>query len=54
MVTNSRDYKREYQSYQGTEEQKKNRAKCNAARRKLASEGKMSKGDGKEDRKSVV
>ena len=43
-----RNYKKEYENYQGTEEQKKNRAKRNAARRKAAKEGKVSKGDGKD------
>lgn len=41
-----RDYKREYEIYQGTEEQKKKRAMRNAARRKLMREGKVRKGDG--------
>ena len=41
-----RNYKREYELYQGTEEQKKNRAQRNAARRKLMREGKVKKGDG--------
>jgi hypothetical protein len=43
-----RDYKSEYKNYQGTEEQKKNRAKRNAARRKMERAGKVSKGDGKD------
>ena len=34
--------------YQGTEQQKKNRAQRNAARRKLMREGKVHKGDGKD------
>ena len=42
----SRNYDKEYQSYQGTEEQKKRRAIRNAARRKLESEGRVRKGDG--------
>lgn len=33
-----RDYKKEYANYQGTEEQKKNRAKRNTARRKYEAE----------------
>ncbi len=41
-----RDYRAEYDKYQGTDEQKKNRAKRNAARRQLAKEGRVSKGDG--------
>jgi hypothetical protein len=44
----ARNYKKEYQNYQGTEEQKKRRAKRNAARRKLEREGKVHKGDGKD------
>ena len=48
MATKKRDYKAEYAKYQGTEEQKKNRAKRNAARRKAKKEGKVSKGDGKD------
>lgn len=41
-----RDYRAEYDKYQGTDEQKKNRAKRNAARRQLAKDGRVSKGDG--------
>jgi 5-methylcytosine-specific restriction endonuclease McrA len=41
-----RDYKKEYQNYQGTEEQKKNRAVRNAARRDAMEAGKVQKGDG--------
>ena len=44
----ARDYKHEYETYQGTEEQKKNRAKRNAARREMEREGKVHKGDGKD------
>lgn len=43
-----RNYKKEYAAYQGTDEQKKNRAKRNAARSRLEKEGKVSKGDGKD------
>lgn len=43
-----RNYKREYETYQGTEQQKKNRAARNAARAKLAKAGKVHKGDGKD------
>lgn len=43
-----RDYRKEYDEYQGTEEQKKRRAQRNAARRKAMREGKVRKGDGKE------
>ena len=44
----ARDYKREYEIYQGTEQQKKNRAMRNAARRKMIKAGKAKKGDGKD------
>lgn len=55
MATTNRDYDREYDKYQGTEAQKKNRAKRNAARRKLMREGKVSKGDGKDvDHKTPI
>ena len=43
-----RNYKREYETYQGTEEQKKKRAMRNAARRKMMKAGKVHKGDGKD------
>ena len=42
----TRNYKREYAEYQGTEEQKKNRAQRNNVRRKALREGKVHKGDG--------
>lgn len=42
----ARDYKAEYEKYQGTPVQKKNRAKRNAARAKLMKAGKVKKGDG--------
>ena len=49
-----RDYAAEY-AYQGTEEQKKNRAKRNAARRELIREGVVKKGDGKDvDHKRAI
>ena len=44
----ARNYKAEYQNYQGTPEQKKNRAMRNKARRQLESEGTVHKGDGKD------
>jgi hypothetical protein len=47
-MTMTRDYKREYATYQGTEEQKKNRAQRNKMRRELLREGKVHKGDGKD------
>jgi hypothetical protein len=43
-----RRYDLEYANYQGTEEQKKNRAKRNNARRRLEREGRVHKGDGKD------
>lgn len=47
-VNKPRPYKKEYEQYQGTEEQKKNRATRNAARNKLMKNGRVSKGDGKD------
>lgn len=44
----ARDYKSEYKNYHSKPEQKKNRAKRNAARNKLEKEGRVSKGDGKD------
>lgn len=44
----SRNYDKEYANYQGTEEQKKNRAQRNKARRMLIKEGVAAKGDGKD------
>jgi hypothetical protein len=44
----ARDYKKEYKNYQGTEEQKKNRAKRNSARSEMEKKGKVHKGDGKD------
>ncbi len=48
MKNGKRDYKKEYATYQGTEEQKKNRAQRNGARRKLMAEGVVKKGDGRD------
>ncbi len=45
-VNKPRPYKKEYEQYQGTEEQKKNRAQRNKARRQAIREGKAAKGDG--------
>jgi len=47
-VTKNRDYRAEYDKYQGRPEQIKNRAARNAARAKLMKEGKVKKGDGKD------
>ena len=44
----ARNYKQEYENYQGTDEQKKNRAKRNAARREKMKNGAVHKGDGKD------
>lgn len=43
-----RNFRKEYDEYQGTEEQKRRRAQRNAARRKAMREGRVKKGDGKE------
>ena len=43
-----RNYRREYDSYHGSAEQKKNRAMRNAARRKMEKAGKVRKGDGRD------
>ena len=49
----SRDYKKEYREYHGTEEQKDRRAARGRARYKMEKKGKVSKGDGKDvDHKS--
>ncbi len=42
----ARDYRAEYDKFQGTPQQKKNRAMRNAARRKMMKAGKVRKGDG--------
>lgn len=44
----ARNYRTEYDRYQGSEEQKKNRAKRNAARREAMKNGRVSKGDGRD------
>jgi len=43
-----RDYKKEYQNYQGSDTQKKRRAKRNTARRQALAAGIVRKGDGKD------
>jgi 5-methylcytosine-specific restriction endonuclease McrA len=48
MPRNPRDYKKEYEAYDGTPEVKKKRAMRNKARRQLEAEGVVSKGDGKD------
>jgi len=44
----SRDYRKEYDRYQGKPDQLKARAKRNAARSKMAKAGRVHKGDGKD------
>lgn len=41
-----RNYRKEYDNYQGTEVQKEHRASRNKARRMMEAEGKAHKGDG--------
>jgi hypothetical protein len=48
MSNGKRDYKKQYEKYDGKESVKKDRAKRNGARRMLEEEGKVSKGDGKD------
>ena len=48
MPMKVRNYRREYETYQGSEQQKKNRAARNAARAKMMKAGKVHKGDGKD------
>ena len=43
-----RDYKKEYANYQGKPEQIRNRAKRNAAGKKMMDAGLVRKGDGKD------
>lgn len=44
----ARNYRKEYDNYHSKPEQKKRRAKRNAARRKMIKAGKACKGDGKD------
>src|SRR6478609_4331013 len=48
VTARKRDYRKEYDDYQGTTEQKKRRADRNRARRRAQREGRVHKGDGKE------
>jgi len=48
MAKKQRDFKKEYQEYHASPEQKKRRAQRNAARAEAMKEGKVRKGDGKE------
>lgn len=53
MLKNATTGRKEYANYQGKPDQIKKRASRNAARRKLAKQGKVKKGDGKDvDHKS--
>ena len=47
-MTKKRNYRKEYDRYQGSTKQKKRRASRNAARRKMIAAGKAKKGDGKD------
>lgn len=44
----ARNYRKEYDNYQGKPAQKKARARRNAARRKMEKAGRVRKGDGKD------
>lgn len=48
MAKKKRNYRKEYDDYQGTTEQKKRRAQRNKANRKAKREGRIRSGDGKE------
>lgn len=48
MTNGKRDYRKQYDNYDGSPEQIKNRTKRNAARATLEKDGKVFKGDGKE------
>jgi hypothetical protein len=48
MKNGKRDYKREYEKYHGTAEQRANRSKRTVARNQSNAEGRTSKGDGRD------
>ena len=48
MPKKGRNYRKEYDNYQGKPEQIKRRAQRNAARREAIKDGRASKGDGKD------
>jgi 5-methylcytosine-specific restriction endonuclease McrA len=48
MTNGKRDYKKQYEKYDGKESVKKDRASRNGARRIMEREGKVTKGDGKD------
>ena len=45
-MTKDRDYRKEYDNYQGRDDQKKNRASRNTARRRMEKLGRVKPGDG--------
>ena len=48
FISEKRDYRKEYDNFQGTSEQKKNRAKRNKVNRLMKRLGRIRKGDGKD------
>jgi len=48
MTNGKRDYKKQYEKYDGKDSVKKDRAARNGARRTLTKEGLVTKGDGKD------
>jgi hypothetical protein len=48
MTNGKRDYKKQYEKYDGKDSVKKDRAARNGARRIMEREGKVTKGDGKD------
>lgn len=48
MPVKSRNYRKEYDNYQGTPAQRKNNDSRKQARRKMEAAGKVKKGDGKD------
>ena len=48
MTNGKRDYKKEYEKYQGTAEQRKRRSERTVARNQANTDGRTSKGDGKD------
>jgi len=48
MTNGKRDYKKQYEKYDGKDDVKKDRAKRNGARRMMEDEGRVYKGDGKD------
>ena len=48
MAKKKRNYRKEYDTYHAKPSQKKARASCNSARKKMAKSGKVRKGDGRE------